>query len=216
MSQLGARVLGCGCCQLWWWCYLGGIGRWPRDDAGGRCRPLHACRPCLAAVQGAPPPLQWPTHHTHTLLPRRDYNQKHFVRNEGFAEAADEIQGDLRKIFIEFLERSCTAGARLGALGGTAQHGRARPGAGPGPLLHGAGRCVCARARVALLSPPHPAAPTLRVLRLPALQGAGAPPEALQPGGGRDLHAAGPRRGPPRRLHQQGAQRCVRAQGWAA
>ena len=48
---------------------------------------------------------------------RRDYNQKHFVRNEGFSEAADAIQGDLRKIFIEFLERSCTAGvwaARLG------------------------------------------------------------------------------------------------------
>lgn len=40
---------------------------------------------------------------------RRDYNQKHFVRNEGFAEAADAIQGDMRKIFIEFLERSCTA-----------------------------------------------------------------------------------------------------------
>ncbi|KAL4448635.1 hypothetical protein ABPG75_005854 [Micractinium tetrahymenae] len=40
---------------------------------------------------------------------RRDYNQKHFVRNEGFHEAADAIQGDMRKIFIEFLERSCTA-----------------------------------------------------------------------------------------------------------
>lgn len=40
---------------------------------------------------------------------RKDYNQKHFVRNEGFGEAADAIQGDLRKIFIEFLERSCTA-----------------------------------------------------------------------------------------------------------
>lgn len=42
---------------------------------------------------------------------RRDYNQKHFVRNDTFHEAADEIQGPLRKIFIEFLERSCTAGA---------------------------------------------------------------------------------------------------------
>lgn len=42
--------------------------------------------------------------------PCSDYNQKHFVRNEGFQEAADAIQGDMRKIFIEFLERSCTAG----------------------------------------------------------------------------------------------------------
>ncbi len=41
---------------------------------------------------------------------RSDYNQKHFVRNEGFSEAADDIQGATRKIFIEFLERSCTAG----------------------------------------------------------------------------------------------------------
>ncbi|EFN56109.1 hypothetical protein CHLNCDRAFT_48731 [Chlorella variabilis] len=40
---------------------------------------------------------------------RKDYNQKHFVRNDGFHDAADEIQGPMRKIFIEFLERSCTA-----------------------------------------------------------------------------------------------------------
>jgi magnesium-protoporphyrin IX monomethyl ester (oxidative) cyclase len=33
------------------------------------------------------------------------------VRNDGFAEAAEAIQGPMRKIFIEFLERSCTAGA---------------------------------------------------------------------------------------------------------
>ena len=38
-----------------------------------------------------------------------DYNQTHFVRNESFKKAADGIQGDARKIFIEFLERSCTA-----------------------------------------------------------------------------------------------------------
>ncbi|GAX74025.1 hypothetical protein CEUSTIGMA_g1475.t1 [Chlamydomonas eustigma] len=38
-----------------------------------------------------------------------DYNQKHFVRNETFKDAAEKIQGDARKIFIEFLERSCTA-----------------------------------------------------------------------------------------------------------
>ena len=40
---------------------------------------------------------------------RNDYNQTHFVRNQGFKEAADRIQGRTRKIFIEFLERSCTA-----------------------------------------------------------------------------------------------------------
>lgn len=40
---------------------------------------------------------------------RTDYNQTHFVRNETFKKAADNIQGPARKIFIEFLERSCTA-----------------------------------------------------------------------------------------------------------
>uniref|UniRef100_A0A7S0WI92 magnesium-protoporphyrin IX monomethyl ester (oxidative) cyclase n=1 Tax=Pyramimonas obovata TaxID=1411642 RepID=A0A7S0WI92_9CHLO len=40
---------------------------------------------------------------------QEDYNQKHFVRNDEFKAAADNIQGPTRKIFIEFLERSCTA-----------------------------------------------------------------------------------------------------------
>ena len=40
---------------------------------------------------------------------RRDYNQTHFVRNQAFKEAADGISGATRKIFVEFLERSCTA-----------------------------------------------------------------------------------------------------------
>jgi magnesium-protoporphyrin IX monomethyl ester (oxidative) cyclase len=40
---------------------------------------------------------------------KQDYNQRHFVRNETFKAAADKIQGPARKIFIEFLERSCTA-----------------------------------------------------------------------------------------------------------
>ena len=40
---------------------------------------------------------------------RFDYNQKHFVRNDSFKKAADNIRGPARKIFIEFLERSCTA-----------------------------------------------------------------------------------------------------------
>jgi magnesium-protoporphyrin IX monomethyl ester (oxidative) cyclase len=40
---------------------------------------------------------------------RRDYNQTHFVRNDTFKAAADKITGPTRKIFVEFLERSCTA-----------------------------------------------------------------------------------------------------------
>ncbi|RWW05988.1 hypothetical protein GW17_00030712 [Ensete ventricosum] len=40
---------------------------------------------------------------------KTDYNQTHFVRNPEFKEAADKMQGPLRKIFVEFLERSCTA-----------------------------------------------------------------------------------------------------------
>jgi magnesium-protoporphyrin IX monomethyl ester (oxidative) cyclase len=40
---------------------------------------------------------------------REDFNQKHFVRNDEFKAAADEIKGEPRRIFIEFLERSCTA-----------------------------------------------------------------------------------------------------------
>lgn len=40
---------------------------------------------------------------------KTDYNQKHFVRNPEFKEAADKIQGPMRQIFVEFLERSCTA-----------------------------------------------------------------------------------------------------------
>jgi hypothetical protein len=39
----------------------------------------------------------------------QDYNQRHFVRNASFKDAADKISGPTRKIFIEFLERSCTA-----------------------------------------------------------------------------------------------------------
>lgn len=40
---------------------------------------------------------------------KTDYNQTHFVRNKEFKEAADKMQGDIRQIFVEFLERSCTA-----------------------------------------------------------------------------------------------------------
>ncbi|KAL4554237.1 hypothetical protein LXL04_039637 [Taraxacum kok-saghyz] len=38
-----------------------------------------------------------------------DYNQTHFVRNKEFKEPADWIQGPMRQIFVEFLERSCAA-----------------------------------------------------------------------------------------------------------
>eukprot|EP00897_Mesotaenium_endlicherianum_P002189 jgi/Mesen1/1999/ME000147S01097 len=40
---------------------------------------------------------------------KTDYNQKHFVRTPEFKVAADKIQGPARDIFVEFLERSCTA-----------------------------------------------------------------------------------------------------------
>ena len=67
-----------------------------------------------------------PPHRPRPAPARRDYNQKHFVRSEGFHEAADGITGPLRKIFIEFLERSCTAGEPAGVGGGGAvgAHGR--------------------------------------------------------------------------------------------
>jgi magnesium-protoporphyrin IX monomethyl ester (oxidative) cyclase len=38
-----------------------------------------------------------------------DYNQTHFVRNAEFKAAAEKLEGPTRKIFVEFLERSCTA-----------------------------------------------------------------------------------------------------------
>ncbi|CAM6094779.1 unnamed protein product [Calypogeia fissa] len=40
---------------------------------------------------------------------KTDYNQTHFVRNPEFKAAAEKLQGPLRQIFVEFLERSCTA-----------------------------------------------------------------------------------------------------------
>merc|ERR1711871_1120117 len=40
---------------------------------------------------------------------RNDYNRIHFVRNDTFKKAAEKIDGETRKIFVEFLERSCTA-----------------------------------------------------------------------------------------------------------
>ncbi len=40
---------------------------------------------------------------------RADYNRNHFVRDEEFEKSWDHIDGDTRRLFIEFLERSCTA-----------------------------------------------------------------------------------------------------------
>ncbi|CAI9761220.1 unnamed protein product [Fraxinus pennsylvanica] len=40
---------------------------------------------------------------------KTDFNQTHFVRNKEFKEAADKMEDPLRQIFVEFLERSCTA-----------------------------------------------------------------------------------------------------------
>jgi len=40
---------------------------------------------------------------------RVDYNRHHFVRNEEFQQSWDHIDGETRQLFVEFLERSCTA-----------------------------------------------------------------------------------------------------------
>ena len=40
---------------------------------------------------------------------RVDYNRHHFVRDEEFNQSWDKIDGEKRRLFVEFLERSCTA-----------------------------------------------------------------------------------------------------------
>jgi magnesium-protoporphyrin IX monomethyl ester (oxidative) cyclase len=40
---------------------------------------------------------------------RTDYNRHHFVRDTQFEQSWDHIDGEKRQLFIEFLERSCTA-----------------------------------------------------------------------------------------------------------
>ncbi|MEX0268797.1 magnesium-protoporphyrin IX monomethyl ester (oxidative) cyclase [Leptolyngbyaceae cyanobacterium UHCC 1019] len=40
---------------------------------------------------------------------RVDYNRHHFVRDAEFEQSWDHIDGETRKVFVEFLERSCTA-----------------------------------------------------------------------------------------------------------
>ena len=40
---------------------------------------------------------------------RKDYNRHHFVRNDEFEGAAEKLDPTSRKVFIEFLEQSCTS-----------------------------------------------------------------------------------------------------------
>ena len=40
---------------------------------------------------------------------RADYNRHHFVRDAEFEQSWEHIDGETRQLFIEFLERSCTA-----------------------------------------------------------------------------------------------------------
>ena len=40
---------------------------------------------------------------------RADYNQQHFLRNEEFHNSQEHLNENLQTLFIEFLERSCTA-----------------------------------------------------------------------------------------------------------
>ncbi|MBR8828567.1 MAG: magnesium-protoporphyrin IX monomethyl ester (oxidative) cyclase [Gomphosphaeria aponina SAG 52.96 = DSM 107014] len=40
---------------------------------------------------------------------RVDYNRHHFVRDEEFNQSWDKMDGETRRLFVEFLERSCTA-----------------------------------------------------------------------------------------------------------
>lgn len=40
---------------------------------------------------------------------RVDYNRHHFVRDAEFEQSWDHIDGETRRLFVEFLERSCTA-----------------------------------------------------------------------------------------------------------
>lgn len=40
---------------------------------------------------------------------RTDYNRHHFVRDAEFEQSWDHLDGETRRLFVEFLERSCTA-----------------------------------------------------------------------------------------------------------
>jgi len=40
---------------------------------------------------------------------RKDYNRHHFLRNDSFEGAADKLDPETRRVFVEFLEQSCTS-----------------------------------------------------------------------------------------------------------
>lgn len=40
---------------------------------------------------------------------RADYNRHHFVRDQEFEQSWDQVDGETRRAFIDFLERSCTS-----------------------------------------------------------------------------------------------------------
>jgi len=40
---------------------------------------------------------------------RKDYNRHHFVRDSAFEGAAEKLDPDTRRVFVEFLEQSCTS-----------------------------------------------------------------------------------------------------------
>lgn len=40
---------------------------------------------------------------------RADYNRKHFIRDESFEQSWEHIDGETRRAFVDFLERSCTS-----------------------------------------------------------------------------------------------------------
>jgi len=40
---------------------------------------------------------------------RKDYNRHHFVRNDSFEGSADKLDPEARRVFVEFLEQSCTS-----------------------------------------------------------------------------------------------------------
>ena len=69
---------------------------------------------------------------------RADYNRHHFVRDAEFEKSWDHIDGETRKLFVEFLERSCTA--EFSGFSTFSDFGRAEKCACVGPRrCHGAG-----------------------------------------------------------------------------
>ena len=135
-------------------------GRSPRAATRSRHSPCAAAN--SACSTRLPPPA----------LPCRDYNQKHFVRSGGFQQAADKLQGPTRRIFIEFLERSCTAGGwvKLAVAVGVAVARECMAGQ-VGAWLGGECWCWCRQTALSTGIPHRPPLPsTLAPPPLPNLQ----------------------------------------------